>query len=133
MKILALDFGEKRIGIAVGDSEIGVANARAFLVNDGDALENLRELAERERVEKILLGLPLGLNGETEQTKSARAFAKKLDAKIAVPIEFIDERFTSKIAAANLRSAGENSRAQKTLVDSESARVLLQEHFDKNS
>ena len=133
MKFVALDFGGKRVGVAVGESEIGVAAAREFLVNDDDALANLTELIERERVGKILFGLPRGFRGETEQTAAARDFAKKLDAKIAIPVELVDERFTSKIAEANLHAAGENSRAQKNLIDSESARIILQEYFDSNS
>ncbi|MFH0776042.1 MAG: Holliday junction resolvase RuvX [Patescibacteria group bacterium] len=132
MKMLALDFGEKRIGLAVGDSTIGVAAARSFLINDAEIFVNLAKLVEHEGITKILVGLPLGLKNETAQTRSARAFAAKLDAKVAATVELLDERFTSKIAAANLRSAGENARAQKTRVDSESARIILQEYFDKN-
>ncbi|MCF7845948.1 MAG: Holliday junction resolvase RuvX [Candidatus Peribacteraceae bacterium] len=130
MKLLALDFGEKRIGIAVGDSKIGVAAARDFLVNDGDALTNLVELVEQENIEKILFGLPLGFREETEQTHQARTFAESLDAKVAVPLEFIDERFTTKLAEKNLQNANLNSREQKNLVDSESARIILQEYLD---
>ena len=130
MKLLALDFGGRRIGVAVGDSEIGVANARPFLLNDGDALDNLVELIEREGIEKILIGLPRGFREETQQTDIVRKFAEQLDAKIAIPLEFVDERFTSKIATSNLQTANLNSREQKNLVDSESARIILQEFFD---
>jgi len=130
MKILALDFGERRIGVAVGDSEVGVAAARDFLANDGDALENLVELIENEQIENVLFGLPLGFRAETEQTASARDFAEQLDAKIAIPLEFIDERFTSRIATSNLQAADLDSREQKNLVDSESARIILQEYLD---
>lgn len=130
MKMLALDFGGQRIGVAVGDAEIGVANARPFLLNDVDALDNLVELIEREGIEKILIGLPRGFREETEQTGIVRKFAANLDAKIAIPLEFVDERFTSKIATSNLQTANLNSREQKNLVDSESARIILQEFFD---
>ena len=133
MKILAIDFGAKRVGIALGDSEIGVAAARPFLLNDIDLLDNLIELIEREGIEKILFGLPLGLRGETEQTAVAREFAQGLDSKIEIPLEFVDERFTSKIASQNLHSAELDSREQKNLLDSESARIILQEFFDLNS
>ncbi len=132
MKILALDFGERRIGVAAGNSEIGVANARNFLVNDDDVFENLRDLVEREGAEKILVGLPLGFSGETGQTTKAREFATKLDSKVAAAIEVVDERFTSRIAEKNLQAANFDSREQKNLVDSESARIILQEYFDTN-
>lgn len=132
MKILALDFGNKRIGLAIGDSDIGVAAARYFLPNDGDTLETLVKLIKSERVKKILIGLPRGLQQETEQTKLTREFANELDAKISIPIEFIDERFTSRIAESNLQTAEIDSRKQKNLVDSEAARIILQEYLDSN-
>ena len=133
MKILALDFGNKRIGIAIADSDIGVAAARDFLVHDGDAITNLVELIEHEQIEKVLFGLPLGLREETEQTTAAREFAKELDAKVAANVELIDERFTTKLAEKNLQTANLDSRQQKNLVDSESARIILQEYLDNMS
>ncbi len=133
MKILALDFGEKRIGIAIGDPEVGVAAARDFLENSSDVFENLIDLIGQDNVEQILIGLPYGLSGgETEQTKSAREFAAELESKTATKIELVDERFTSRIATSNLQAAGENSRKQKSLVDSEAARIMLQEYLDSN-
>jgi len=132
MKIIALDFGERKIGIAIGDTEIGVAAARDFLENSSEATAAIAELAEREGVEKIIIGLPRGLSGDTEQTESARDFAEELDAKTQAIVELIDERFTSRIAEANLQSAGQDSRQQKTLIDSESARIILQEYLDRN-
>ncbi len=132
MKIIAIDFGGRRIGIAVGDSEIGVAAARDFLENDSEVIATLAELVERENVEKVLVGLPRGFSGETSQTDEARDFAKELDAKVAASVELVDERFTSKIAEANLHAAGENAKKQKTLIDSESARIILQEYLDNS-
>ncbi len=131
MKILALDFGEQKIGIALGNTKIGIAAARDFLENNSKILETLAELIEQENIEKILIGLPLGLSGKTQQTERTHNFAKELETKISVSIELVDERFTSRIAEANLRAAGKNSRKQKNLIDSESARIILQEYFDK--
>ena len=133
MKLLALDFGKKRIGVAAGDSKIGVAAARDFLENNSEIFENLAELVKRENIEKILVGLPRGLQEETKQTEIARDFAAKLDVKTDAIVELVDERFTSRIAGANLHAAGKNSRQQKNLVDSESARIILQEYLDYDS
>jgi len=130
MKILALDFGGRKVGIAFGDSKIGVAAARNFLVNNANLLDNLVALVKRDGVEKILVGLPTGFSGETKQTTVTRNFGKQLEAKVSAIVKFVDERFTSKIAKANLHAAGENSRKQKTLIDSEAARIILQEYFD---
>ncbi len=132
MKILALDFGEKRIGAAVGDSKIGVAAARNFLANNTDIFETIAKLVDREKITKILVGLPRGFSGETEQTKSARKFAMELGSKTSATVELIDERFTSRIAEANLQAADKNSRKQKSLIDSESARIILQEYLDSD-
>ena len=132
MKLLALDFGEKRIGVAIGDSKIGVAAARNFLANNQKVFENLAELVEREEVKKIIVGLPRGFSRETQQTKAAREFVKKMKNKIPVEIEFADERFTSRIAKMNLQTSGKSSREQKGWVDSEAARIILQEYLDVN-
>ncbi|MBU1089434.1 Holliday junction resolvase RuvX [Patescibacteria group bacterium] len=132
MKILALDFGEKRIGLAAGDSKIGVAAARNFLANNSEIFKTLAELVKRDGVERILVGLPRGFHSETRETKDARKFARRLQAKTAAKVELADERFTSRIAEANLRAAGEDSRQQKNLIDSEAARIILQEYFDSN-
>ena len=132
MKIIALDFGARRIGLAIGDTDVGVAASRDFLTNDADTIENITELVERESIDKILIGLPRGLQHETAQTEVTRDFAKKLDAKVSIPLKFIDERFTSRIAEANLQTAEINSRKQKSLVDSEAARIILQEYLDES-
>ena len=132
MKILALDFGEKRIGLAVGDLEIGVAAARNFLANNANIFETITKLVNYEKVTKILVGLPRGFSGETKQTKLARDFAKKLEAKVSATVELADERFTSRIAKANLQIVGKKFRRQKKLIDSEAARIILQEYFDSD-
>lgn len=133
MKILSLDFGAKRIGVAIADTEIGVANVRPFLMNDTEVTENLAAICERSGVEKIIVGLPRGLQGETRQTTLARDFAATLDQKFPVPIELADERFTSKLAGQNLQAGGVDSRKQKNLIDSEAARIILQEYLDNHA
>ncbi|MFH1375453.1 MAG: Holliday junction resolvase RuvX [Patescibacteria group bacterium] len=132
MKVLALDFGARRIGIAIADTEVGVASSRPFLTNDADVIENLSAICERSGIERIIIGLPRGLRGETEQTAAARDFAAELDQKFPVEIELVDERFTSKLASQNLQAAGEDSRKQKKLIDSEAARIILQEYLDSS-
>jgi len=130
MKLIALDFGKKRIGLAIGDSEIGIAAARDFLENSADVLEVITKLVKEENIKKILVGLPRGLRGETTQTVETRKFAKNLALKVTANVELVDERFTSKIAKRNLQAAGQNSRKQRSLIDSETARIMLQEYFD---
>jgi putative holliday junction resolvase len=130
LKIISLDFGNKKIGLAIADSQIQVAAARDFLVNDNSTLKNIINLVKQENIKKIIIGLPYGLRQETKQTKLVRKFAKLLQSKITVPVEFVDERFTSKIAKTNLHAANKNSREQKNFIDSEAARILLQEYLE---
>jgi putative Holliday junction resolvase len=131
MKIAALDFGEAKIGVAIGDSKVGIASPRNFLVNNAQLIETLVNFCAAEKVEKIIVGIPHGFRGETAQTQSVREFAKKLETK-GIVVEFLDERFTSKLAEANLHEDNLNSRKQKTRIDSEAARIILQDYFDLN-
>lgn len=132
MKIAALDFGEAKVGVAIGDSKIGIASPRNFLVNDRKLIEMLVDFFAAEKVEKVIVGIPHGFRGETPQTQSVRDFAEKL-AKQGIVVEFLDERFTSKLAEANLYAGNLDSRQQKTRIDSEAARIILQDYFDLNS
>lgn len=131
MKIAALDFGEAKVGVAIGDSKVGIASPRNFLVNDRKLIETLVDFCAAEKVEKLILGIPHGFRGETPQTQSVREFAKKLEEK-RIAVEFLDERFTSKLAQQNLHEDNLNSRKQKTRIDSEAARIILQDYFDLN-
>lgn len=132
MKILALDVGSRRIGVAIGDTLLGIALARDFIPHDAHAVDTLTTLISAERIERVLMGRPLALEGnDTEQTLNIDGFAATLAAGIAVPIEFVDERFTSILAHANLRAAEIKTKHHRPLVDSESARILLQTYFDK--
>ncbi len=134
MKVLALDVGSRRIGIALGDTTLGVALARAFLPHDKKALEKLVELIQTEKIAKVLIGLPVNLEGnETNQTIDTDLFAQDLRNQIKIPIEFVDERFTSILAHANLRAADIRTKHHRPLVDSESARILLQTYFDRTN
>jgi putative Holliday junction resolvase len=129
MKILALDFGEAKVGVAIGESKIGIASPRDFFVNDKQLIETLVDFCKAEKVEKVIVGIPHGFRGETAQTQSVREFAEKLE-KQGIVVEFLDERFTSKLAEINLREAKLDSRKQKTKIDSEAARIILQDYFD---
>jgi len=133
LKLISLDFGAVRIGVAIGNSKIGVATPRPFLVNDSKLLTTLAKICKIEKIDKIILGLPQGLNGETAQTQIVKEFSEKLQKDLNIEIDFIDERFTSKIAEKKLREDKKSARAQKNLIDSESARIILQDFFDRPS
>lgn len=119
--ILALDYGDRRIGLAVTDVEQNTALARGVLTAQpaGEALKGIQGVIAAEGVERIVVGLPLTLEGrEGEQAAKVRAFAGTLAEATSVPLEFFDERFTS-------GAAEEAAKEKGTAIDSEAARLIL--------
>lgn len=106
MNILAVDFGTKNIGLAWCDTAVNVV--LPYGVTDK---EKLPALIKEEKIEKVVIGLPLGLDGkEYASTARVKKFAEELKSKITVPIDFFDERFSSHAAD---RMAGGASRDEK--------------------
>ena len=103
MKVLALDYGSARTGVAVSDPTGTLARPLEVVENASApaGLNHLVELVEREEVEQIVVGLPVTLRGERgTQAEETEAFVSALRAVTAVPIESFDERFTTKLAEA---------------------------------
>ena len=103
MKVLALDYGSARTGVAVSDPTGTLARPLEVVENASApaGLKHLADLAEREGVDQIVVGLPVTLRGERgAQAEETEAFVSALRAVTAVPIESFDERFTTKLAEA---------------------------------
>ena len=101
MKVLALDYGSARTGVAVSDATGTLARPLGVVVRAGTeaGLERLRELIESEGAELVVVGLPLTLSGERgEQAEETERFADRLRGVLRVPVEAYDERFTSVLA-----------------------------------
>ncbi|MDR2538568.1 MAG: Holliday junction resolvase RuvX [Bifidobacteriaceae bacterium] len=123
---LAIDFGTKRIGLAVSNPERTIALPLPAVKNDAQALEQIRDICRVKQVTQVYLGAPKHLSGEVSaMQKQAERFAKKLAMLTNLPYSWIDERFSSVQATQNLRSLGKNSLQIKPLVDSEAARIIL--------
>jgi putative holliday junction resolvase len=121
MKVLALDHGEARCGCAISDPSGALARPlRAVERPDTRrGLSQLARLAEEERAERIVVGLPLTLAGvEGEQAARARAFAERLGRRVSVPVELYDERLTSRLAERVGGHADQDSRAAAHLLES---------------
>lgn len=135
-RILALDYGKKRTGIAVTDSLQLIANALTT-IETPLLLAFLKKYVEKEDVAYFVLGLPVDLqNQKTDATQSVKTFAKKLE--IAFPnkkLHFYDERFTSKLALQTLIAAGTTKkfRKDKGNIDKISATIILQDWMERNS
>ncbi len=133
MRVVALDFGKARIGVAVSD-ELGLlAHPRPFLPakNRKAVLSALRRLKEEEGVERFLVGLPLRLNGAAGTTADeVTRFAQDVCNATGCEVELVDERLTTVQASRALREGGLSSKEQREKIDSASAAVLLQAWLD---
>jgi putative Holliday junction resolvase len=129
MRILAIDYGRKRIGIAVSDPTQTIANG-LDTVSPQEIFLFLEKYVANNEVEKFVIGLPKQMNGEDSETMGdIRIFAKKLEQKFQnIPIDFFDERFTSVLAHKAMIESGisRKARQNKALVDKISATIILQ-------
>ena len=130
--LVGLDHGSRRIGVAVGDTETGMAFARAAIIrrNLEVDLAAIEALAGAESTDLIVIGLPLNMDGtEGDQAASARAFGARLVAR-GIPVAYEDERLSSWEAGERLIEAGRRPRRQSGEVDSTAARLILQQYLD---
>jgi putative Holliday junction resolvase len=133
-RVLGLDLGERRIGLAVSDEEGQFAFPAGYHERSGLArdLEALRVLAAEQGVVRIIVGLPLLLDGrEGKGALAAREFARALGAATSLPVELVDERLTTKEAEHALREApSKTRRRRKHVIDSMAATLLLRGWLD---
>ena len=131
-RILGLDVGEKRIGIALGDESHTLARPLSTLkrASKREDFARLAALCGEHQIEKIVCGLPRTLrNEEGPQARRVRRYAEELSAAIHVPIDFWDERFSSIDAGERLAAASRKPR-DKGAIDAAAAAIILQEYLD---
>ncbi len=132
-RLLAIDYGTKRTGIAVSDSLKIIANGLTT-VPTHTLFDFLKSYLEKEDVECIVVGLPKQMNNEySDNMKNIRPFVKKLQTAYPdMKIEYYDERFTSSIAQQAMIDGGlkKKDRQNKTLVDEISAVIILQDYME---
>ncbi len=132
-RILAVDYGERRIGLAISDELQITASPLTTLVreSDEDAVAQIARLAQKYRVEKIVVGLPVRTDAkEGEMEQRVRKFAEKLKCKTNVPVVLFDERFTTRIAEQVLLEADLSRQKRKRVRDKLAAAVLLQSYLE---
>lgn len=132
-RTLAIDFGERRIGLAISD-ELGIiASGIGTIDNDAALLARLVTLVRDRGVSRIVVGLPLTLRG-TEEAMAVKvhAFVAQLRAATETPVQLFDERFTSSLATQAIRDmgVGKKKRRDKRKVDEIAAVILLQGYLD---
>lgn len=130
-RLIALDVGARRVGVAVSD-ELGLIASPVESVDmKRDGMDRLVALIERYDPERIIIGLPLGMSGrEGPQAAATRAFAQQLRGRVDRPIVFWDERLTTFMADQSLIEAGHRRARRKQHVDAVAAALILQSYLD---
>jgi putative Holliday junction resolvase len=136
VRVLAIDFGLRRIGLAVSDA-LGIT-AQGLPTRQRTAIrkdiEHIRTVAEEYSVQKVIVGNPIGHTGQaTAMSRHAEEFAKKLQGRLTCPVELWDERLTSVEANRMLRTAGLSISKRQQAVDRVAAVLLLQNYLDHHA
>lgn len=133
-RILAIDYGSRRLGIAISDPMNIIAQGHSILNNDGTLYQQLRAIVAGHTVGRIIVGMPYSLKGELgTKAKEVEEFVKRLGPEVGIPVSTWDERFTSKLAQSVIREIGikKMKRQRKGVVDKMAAVLLLQSYLDR--
>jgi putative holliday junction resolvase len=136
MRILAVDYGERRVGLALSDPTGFLASAFKVILRQSDkqVAQEIAQVVAEQDVEQIVLGNPLTLRGEVgPRAQQVHRFASLLESRINVPITLVDERLTTVSAERVLLEADVSRKKRKTVVDAVAATILLQHYLDKLS
>jgi putative Holliday junction resolvase len=138
-RILGLDPGERRIGVAISDPDRSFALPLHSILADGRELDALRTLAGAEEVSEVVVGLPIALSGEdTAQTRRVRDFAARLEAHLSLPVHLWDERLSTSEAQHRTEDSGRSRTRrgrgkQPPAIDTDAiaASIILQAYLDR--
>ena len=134
--VLAFDFGERRVGVAVGELQLGIAHPLETIdaaANDA-RFARIAALVQEWRPVLLVVGLPLALDGgEHRLTGLARKFARRLRGRFGIEARLVDERLTSVEAQREARASGLTARDSKRHVDPLAAKLILESFFNENA
>ncbi len=135
-RIVGIDPGEARIGIAISDEDASIAFPRETILARGgraEAARRVREALTADEISLAVVGLPLRLDGsEGEAARRAKAFGEALGEALGVEVVYWDERLTTVAAERSLREMGRRGARQRAVVDQSAATILLQGYLDAN-
>ena len=134
-RILGVDYGESRIGLAISDKTKSIAFPFKTIRNENInlLLDFFKRLNSEKNIESVVIGLPLGMNGrDTQQTKNVRLFSKSIRT-LGLPIFFQDERLTSLSAKKSLIKQNIKTGHNKEKIDEIAATIFLQQFLDMNN
>lgn len=135
MRILGLDYGSKTVGVAMTDALGMTVQPYKTIQRDRESklrqtLSEIAEIVEQYQIEKIVMGLPLNMDDtEGDRVAKTRDFAEKLKLRVAVPIEFADERLTTMEAEEILDQSGIPRSEQKKVIDQVAAQLILEQYL----
>ena len=131
--VMAFDFGEKNIGVAIGEMQLRLAHPLATVndVHTDRRFDSIALLIDEWKPVLLVVGLPTHADGtEHELTRLSRRFARRLEGRFNIKTELVDERYTSITAGGALRESGIRGKKQKPLLDQVAAQQILQSYFD---
>lgn len=131
--VLAFDFGEKRIGVATGETLLSSAHPLTVIhaVSNEERMAAIAKLVNEWQPTQLVVGMPTHADGTPhEMTRLAKKFGERLQRRFNLPVGFADERMTSLDAEARLRETGRNSKSAKPLLDAVAAQLILQTWFE---
>ncbi|MDA3813757.1 MAG: Holliday junction resolvase RuvX [Candidatus Cloacimonetes bacterium] len=133
-RLMGIDFGEVRIGIALSDPLQIISQPFRVIPNNDNTLSEIQDIIKTEEVEKIILGLPLNLDGEdTKKTLEVREFAEILISNIDVPVIFWDERYSSVEANEELEEMGYSFAESRKVIDKVAASIILKRYMENQA
>jgi putative holliday junction resolvase len=132
--VLAFDFGEKRIGVATGETMLKVAHPLTTINTEENEAKftKIGALIAEWHPSLLVVGLPMHMDGESHLlTQLSKKFAQRLEGRFNLPVQMIDERLSSAEASQNLNAAGIKGIKQKAMLDAVAAQNILQSYFDR--
>ena len=134
--VLTFDFGEKRIGVAAGETMLKVAHPLTTINAEENEVKftKIANIIQEWRPVLLIVGLPMHMDGESHLlTQLAKKFAQRLEGRFNLPVMMLDERLSSAEASQNLSQAGIKGIRQKAMLDAVAAQSILQSYFDSLS
>ncbi len=130
MRVLGVDYGKKRVGLAISDG-LGLTARPLEVVPRRNAVQRIAQVRDELPFSLVVIGLPTGLSGsEGESAAAARELGREIAEELDVRTVFVDERFTSRMAESALLEAGLKRQARKETIDSVAAAIILQTYLD---
>jgi putative Holliday junction resolvase len=132
VRILGIDYGQKRIGMAMSDPLKITSQPMPFLPNDKNMWANLKKFIEENEISEIVIGLPITMKGtDSEMTVEVEKFSKELESIVSMPIILQDERLSTMESEKFLISANVSRDKRKLVRDSMAACIILQDYLER--